>query len=453
MAFFCLSNATRALFPLTLVGLVAGLTTQGCSDDAENQSGTQPAATTDGGVSAEASAVSDGGGGADVVTTTDGGFALKAFTAPPATPGNGSVLFTISGEALATEGFAFPPAVDQEVTFVDGWEVKLERLITTVDALTLSEAPDTDPADQAKTGKVVAEVDGPFAVDLAKDDPTYPAGKGGEGKAVPLAVVANQNKNGGAAFDTAGARYAFGFKSVAATPNAQNVNLGPQGLADYADMVKEGCSILYVGTGTFKGTAGGVTCAPAPGANAALDALPSVVNFKLCVKAPVDSANCQNPDNDPAAPLGGEDHQRGVAIKSNTFVTAQATVHPDHLFWISVEEDAPATFNQFAAAAQGGGDGGTGTVTMKDLEALDYQALKNKGGAALPWRNCVGGDFTPPVGNMSFNSGAVLNVGPTGNPATGLRHTADFVTFITSTQGHLNADGLCAVKRNYSSPN
>ena len=41
-----------------------------------------------------------------------------------------------------------------------------------------------------------------------------------------------------------------------------------------------------------------------------------------------------------------------------------------------------------------------------------------------------------------------------GDPATaGLRDYYDFATYNQSTQGHLNADGLCAVIRNYDSPN
>lgn len=425
----------------SLLGFGA-LVTPGCEND-ENQRGT-PSARIDSG--AEES------GGSDAASRTDSGFSLLPFSPPPANPGSASVLFTISGEALATEGFAFPPAVGQEVKFVDGWQVEFERLIVTVDALTLSADPDKDPNAPAATGAEVARADGPWAVDIAKDDPTYPAAKGGEGRAVPLAALTNQNKSGGGAFDTAGVRYAFGFKTVAASASAINVNLGPAALADYEQMTKDGCSVLYVGSATWKGDQGGNTCSPAPGQNATLDGLPKVVSFKLCFKTPTDYVNCQNPDNDPAAPLGGEDHQRGISFKDNTFTTAQLTLHTDHSFWTSVEEDAPSTFDQFAAAASTV-DGGTATVTMADLAGVDFGAVKDKSGAAIPWRNCVGDDFTPPGGNMSFYSGSVQNVGPTGDPKAGLRHLADFSAYITSTQGHLNADGLCFAKRNYDSPN
>lgn len=423
--------------PATLLCLAA----PACSDDENTPA---PATSIDGGGSSP-----DGSPAPN--PTTDGGFGLRPFT-PPADPGPKGVLFTISGEALSTEGFAFPPTVDQEVAFVDGWQVKMDRLLVTVDTISLSASPDTDPADQSKSGAVVAQVDGPWAVDLAKDDPAYPPGRGGEGKAVPLAALSSQNKAGGAPFDTAqGTRYAFGFRTLPATPNAQNVNLGPDALADYEKMIAEGCSVLYAGTAEWKGDAPGVTCTPAPGTDAALDALPKKVTFRLCFKAPTRYLNCQNPDNDPANPIGGEDHQRGVAFKDNASVVAQLTIHPDHPFWDSVEEDAPLHFDAFAATRSG--EPGMPTVTMEDLAKVDYTAIKDKTGVALPWRNCVGADYTPRPGAMSYLAGTAANVGPNGDPAQGLRHLADFATYLTSTQGHLNADGLCAVSRDYPSPN
>jgi hypothetical protein len=55
------------------------------------------------------------------------------------------------------------------------------------------------------------------------------------------------------------------------------------------------------------------------------------------------------------------------------------------------------------------------------------------------------------TGPMSLDTQSVPRaVG--GDPSTGLRDQADFVTYDQSTQGHLNSDGLCYVKRNYPSP-
>lgn len=431
---------------------LTGLTAAACNDSRENESGTRPEpdASTPSLFGVEA--------GAGVATTTVSGFSLKPFSRPSTNPGPRAVLLTVSGEALATQGFAFPPEVDQEVTFVDGWALKFDRLLVTVDAITLAQNPDTDPNNPTSFGAVVARADGPWAVDLSRNDASTIAAKG-SGRAVALATLERQNVNGGAPFDTTGTRYALGYRTTAASANAINVNLGAAALADYESMVKEGCSLFYVGTAEWKGDA---SCSPPPGANAALDALPKRVSFRLCFKAPSDYVNCQNPDNDPASALAGEDHLRGVAFKDNTFVVAQATVHTDHSFWSSVEEDSPAVFDGFAAAATtavqsgDGGDGGaieSATLTMRELENVDYQSVRSATGAPLPWRNCVGSAYSPLDGNVSFFSGSVQNVGVGGNPQTGLRHLADYVTYTTSTQGHMNADGFCFVKRNYTSPN
>ncbi len=97
---------------------------------------------------------------------------------------------------------------------------------------------------------------GPWAVDLSHSDPSYLAGKGGAGEqAVPIAALNSQTEHGGAAFATDGTRYAFGFDVIAASDQAQNVNLDADALADYQDMVESGCAVLYVGTATFKGDA------------------------------------------------------------------------------------------------------------------------------------------------------------------------------------------------------
>lgn len=421
----------RVLLPWMLLAAAA------CENDA-NRSGTERPPPDD----------TNGNGG--TIAVVDPGF-LRRFSPPPPNPGKGAVLFTISGEALATEGFAFPKTSDQEVTFVDGWSLSFERLLVTVDGITLADAPDSDGNDPEKTGKVVARATGPWAVDLAKNDPSYPRAKGGEGRAVPLAALAAQNANGGAAFDTAGERYAFGFDTVPASRDAINVNLGPAALADYERMIVEGCTSLYVGTATWNGDASGVTCAPAPGTNEVLDALPKQVAFRLCFKTPTSNLNCQNPDNDPAAPLAGEEHQRGVAFRANTSTTAQLTFHVDHTFWLSVEEDSPATFDAFAAAAVPNGE--SATLSMENLAAVDFQNVRTRDNAPLPYRNCVASDWTPPPGNVSFYSGSVQNVGPTGDPASGLRSLADFAAFTTSTQAHMNADGVCYVRRRYASPN
>ncbi|HEY0466545.1 MAG TPA: hypothetical protein VGC79_20190, partial [Polyangiaceae bacterium] len=181
------------------------------------------------------------------------GFTLQPFCAPQ-DPGKGNVWFAASGEVLALTGYAFPPASDSDAAFVDGWDVHFDRLITTIDALTLSENPDQQKGTQLGTGKRVARLNGPWAVDLSHRDASYLPGKGGGSElSVPIAALNNQNENGGRAFATDGTRYAFGFDVIAATESAQNVNLDADGLADYEEMLQAGCTVLYVGRATFKG--------------------------------------------------------------------------------------------------------------------------------------------------------------------------------------------------------
>jgi hypothetical protein len=373
------------------------------------------------------------------------------FTAP-VDPGPGGILFAASGEVLALTGYAFPPANAGDPAFVDGWQVDFTRLLVTIDKITLSSNPELMPGDQSKTGGLVAEVDGPWAVDLAHSDSKNLPGKGGPGEqAVPMVALKNQNENGNKPFATDGTRYAFGFDVVPAAANALDVNLDAAALADYQQMVQDGCAVLYVGTATFKGgtVAGHTDC------NAGHESWPKTVDFRFCFKSPTTYANCQNPDNDPAQALAGEEHERGIAFLSSQSVIGQVTIHTDHPFWDSVLHDSPAHFDQFAARVVGQQDGGTPTVTLENIQGVDYTAYTDALGNHIDWRYCIDpptdvhGVFTGP---MSFDPQSVPHA-TGGDAATGLRDYYDFATYNQSTQGHLNSDGLCAVERHYRSPN
>ena len=376
------------------------------------------------------------------------GFTLQPFCSPK-DPGKGNVLFTASGEVLALTGYDFPPASDSDAAFVDGWDVHFEHLLTTLDALTLSENPDQQKGTQLGTGKLVARLDGPWAVDLSRHDASYLAGKGGGSElAVPIAALDNQNQNGGAAFATDGTRYAFGFDVVPANESARNVNLDAEALAHYEQMVLDGCTVSYVGTATFKGDPQVEGCVTEASQN-----WPTTVNFSLCFKSPTSYLNCQNPDNDPAEAISSaEEHQRGIAFLSNSSVLAQVTLHTDHPFWDSVLHDSPAHFDQYAARAVT--TDGVASVTLEDTRGVDYTAYSDRQGRPVDWRYCVDPptDVHPKlVGAMRFDPHGVP--ASDGNPASGLRDYYDFATYNQSTQGHLNSDGLCYVKRNYASPN
>ena len=109
--------------------------------------------------------VSLGDGGVGGCTNpADGGFC--PFVSPGTSAPRGQILVTASGEALALGGYAFPAPDPDSPVFVDGWSIKFTHVIVTLDHVRLHENPDTAPTDQRQMGALVAEVDGPWALDL-----------------------------------------------------------------------------------------------------------------------------------------------------------------------------------------------------------------------------------------------------------------------------------------------
>ena len=393
---------------------------------------------------------------------------LRSFPPPSTDPGAGGILFAASGEVLALTGYAFPPASANDAAFVDGWDVHFDRLLVTVDNVTLSKNPNARPGDESCTDSTVAKLSGPWAIDLSHSDPQNLPGKGGPGEeAVPIVALTAQNYPAGnsAKFDTNGTAYAFGFDTVAASADAMNVNLDAAGLTDYAQMIADGCAVLYVGVATFNGTS--CTCPTASSATAACD--PNIygagkgwpqmgdkVPFHLCFRSPTSYVNCQNPDNDPAAALPGEEHERGIFFKSDASVIGQITIHTDHPFWDSVLHDSPAHFDQFAARVVGMGQNGVyPTVTLESSAGIPFTGVTDALGNLLPWRYCI----APPtdvhdqlVGPMAFDAQSVPQRGAGTDSCRGLQDYYTFSTYNQSTQGHLNSDGLCYVARHYPSP-
>jgi hypothetical protein len=383
-------------------------------------------------------------------SSSGGGGGTGSFL-PPVDPGPRGILVTASGGPFALTGYPFPPAADTDPSFVDGWQVDFARLLVTLDKVTLSEDPDLAPGDQVQTGRLVAEVDGPWAVDLAHRDSNDLAGEGAPGeRAVALTAITAQNKNGNKLFTTDGTRYALGFDVATASTSAQAVNLDAEAKADYQQMIQDGCAILYAGTATFKGgTVMGYT-----DCNAGHESWPATVAFRFCFKSPATYANCQNPENDPGVGLPGEDSRRGVTFLADDSVIGQLTLRADAPFWDSVLRDSPAHFDQFAARALGQAGAGTPTVTLEMTEGVDFAAYTDALGNPVSWRNCLlpSSDVHDVfAGPMAFDAGSVPRA-TGGDPATGLRDYADFATYDQSTQWALNGDGLCAVGRHYPSP-
>ncbi|HEY8081416.1 MAG TPA: hypothetical protein VIE15_04935, partial [Acidimicrobiales bacterium] len=192
-------------------------------------------------------------------STPGGTAAAIAVGDGPGDPGPGGIRFAASGEVLALTGYAFPPPSEDAPAFVDGWDVHFTRLLVTFGNVTLSENPDKLPGDQSQTDAVVAQLAGPWAVDLAHPDPSNLPGKGGPGEqAVPFeSIKANS------ALKTDGTRYAFGFDALAATASAKQVNLDAAAAAEYQDMIAKGCVVLYAGHASFKGNKSDPACYPA----------------------------------------------------------------------------------------------------------------------------------------------------------------------------------------------
>jgi hypothetical protein len=398
----------------------------------------------------------------------------------------GQLLLTASGETLALTGYNFPAVNPGDPVFADGWEVRFSHFIATFDKVSLWTNPDMVPTDQSKHGPLVAELDGPWAVDLSQNGVAFPYidGKEPGERAVAFAVLTNQNKNGNQPFDTSGGtKYAVGFSAVVAAPNALNVNLGPEGLGFYCDMIQNGCVARYVGQATWRGDQGRCSVATSVDAGAEggvsggtgreseFSRIPNVVDFDLCFKprtpfSPACSGaqcagaiettyiNCDNQDNAGPA-LNGEPHPRGVAFLTNTYTVGEVTFHTDHPFWESTKHDTPAHFDQLAALVTGG-DGGVPTVRFADTVGVDYSGFKDKQGNALPWRICDPNYQNPNggarVGQMHFDPVAVPTC-QNNDSSNGFCDDYDFSKYNQSTQGHWNgADGLCFVQRAYGSP-
>src|SRR5437868_11825414 len=178
----------------------------------------------------------------------------------------GKIQFTASGEVLALGGYGFPPA-SGGASFVDGWEIRFTRFLTTIDKIKLFTNPDTLPTDQSQVGPLVAELDGPWAIDLHQGGPL--PGKGGTGEqAYPIALLDNQNKNGAKAFDAA-TTYALGFDLVPATASAHFLQMPTQSSdPDYQEMITKGYVVLYIGKATWRGNGtGGAACTSPSGSS------------------------------------------------------------------------------------------------------------------------------------------------------------------------------------------
>jgi len=374
------------------------------------------------------------------------------------------LVITVSGEETGRDGYAFPPASAESVAMVDGWEVTFDHLVVSIGEVTLSETPDLSPTDQSKIGAVVARAKGPWVIDLARDganvDPplatasfgTLGAGHShgpptvgrGSGQDMATRLVAFENLNvAGKDFDTS-ARYAFGFTTVPVAAGATKLNVKDAATeALVQKMQAQGAVIAYVGKATWKG---GTSCTSSD-PSYDWSTFPKSASFELLFKTPVSSINCQNTDLE-GKPFDGEEKQRGIQLRDGEMNFHQITFHNDHAFWLTADHEAAAPFfDQIAAAAKP-----DGTVTLADLETIDPTAFKDAAGKALPWRSCLASVPAPAGARRVDANGFGASFDPSKGPKEALRNYAEAMAYVTGVQGHLNDDGLCAVKRNYDSP-
>jgi hypothetical protein len=405
------------------------------------------------------------------VISDDAGHVLKALPFP-ADPGAGGVYVTLSGESNALTGYAFPPTDWGGGTFmVDGWQFAIERFLVVVDHVTLWSNPNLDPTNASKHGSAVAQLDGPFVVDLHKSGspPTYVTGLGGAPEeATPIGVITRQDKNGGGALDPE-ETYAFGFSTVPAAyvapagePGPFNVNLDTSATADFDLMVQNGYSALYVGTASWVGDRSPYGCTQTQTSSAGRDAgydfaqLPTRLSFRIGFATPTSYVNCQNAAL-AGRPVGNEDHPRGIQVSPSQSAIAQVTLHMDHPFWESFAENSPIHFDPIAAQYAGLGlDGGAPTATMEAMIGVPFTAFTDRTGAPLPWRSCAGTYYQPPTsGQMAYKTVSVP-INPSGTCVAGncpaIRDFYDYLRYSQSSQGHLNSQGACYVERQYPAP-
>jgi hypothetical protein len=410
---------------------------------------------------------SNGGEPAPKVCSTNSGMGVLQDFDVPCDPGPNGFLITMSGEDFAKNGYAFPPLNPDDVVFVDGWAVSYDRVLTTVDQITLSRDPDKSPTDQSQCddghgnavlcgsgASVLAELDGPFVMDLHKGG-SFTGADGGAMQAAAIGAFTGLNKEGNDAFDPA-TKYAFGFAVVPATASAKNVNLDAADLTDYQMMIQKGYTTMLVGTATWQGNNQGSMTNDGCTATMVTPAydfsvLPTTIEFRIGLTAPTIYRNAQNPALS-GTPFPNEEHPRGVQTSTNASTLAQVTLHLDHAFWESFVHDSPAHFDSFASKYAGMA-GSTPTATLEDFKGYAFQPFVDAQGHQVPWRSCLPTSAYTPPGNgaMSFDT-LTVPVNPTGDPSQAIRDFYDYTLYNHSTFGHLNADGLSFVDRQYPSP-
>jgi len=346
----------------------------------------------------------------------------------------GSIQVTFSGELLGeSNGLTFDPSVSNLATqFVDGWSMQFDELLVVIGNFRLSPGA-TQYAAQNTLNPTVATKAGPYVVDMHNPPHSFTAAAGEPAGA----LFKWDTQDNGQAFDTS-VRYAFSYDTFQAKYPVANVNLTAAQQADYDLMVQNGWSKLYRGTATFVGN-------PSAGTypnKAKFDAMPQTVKFFFGFNDATSYINCVNPDN--AGATGGDDlAARGVQPSPTGAVTAQVTMHVDHLFWDRlIIHGQPLRFDPIAAWAPA--SAATTPVDLKMLLAGKAVATTfNDGTTPI---NDRGPTMWPAFQSDMGASGGNVVYDRQGVPSTNVPDLINFMVFSSQSQMHLNADGLCYVK-------
>jgi hypothetical protein len=371
-----------------------------------------------------------GSGGMSGAAGSAGSDSGGAFE-PPADPGAGAFWVTVSGEDLALLGYDWTSSSEADgdpPAFVDGWAVRFDHVIITVDALRINADPDRDEANPLDLGPLVASADGPWAVDVSIGGNVIGKSGSPDERTVPIAAFSRQSN--GDAFDPA-ARHSFSYSLVPAAESARSVNLDAEGLDLYEQAKENGWSTILAGTAEYNG--------PEPPAGSVFAQIPRQVEFTLGLTNPSSYINCANTDLQAV----GDEFPRGIQANANASTTVQITMHTDHAFWDTLNvEGTPLHFDPIAARASTYGmPDSAGVVTSADLVDADVTALTTRSGEPLPWRSVVP-DYTAPTGQMAYN--------PNGTSFTRANSLASYLAYSAASGGHMNADGECEVRNDYT---
>lgn len=282
------------------------------------------------------------------------------------------------------EGLPFTklPAAEQ-VVLVDGWSIKFERWLTSVENI------------RTRVEKA------------------------------PLTSFAAQMN--GKPFDTT-VRYAFSFDLSPVEASTQPVNLDASDEAALAEMWQRGWS-NYVEITATHGPYD-------PADDMSFKDYPTKVRFKLGWGGAVSYLNCSNPDN-------GSDEQtnRGVQPAKGGKKNADIYLHVEHPLWDQLNvENPPVRFDAIAARATTKMESGqlVGEVTMDDLAGVAVSRLTDKAGAEVKDRTVPGllKDYVRKTGALSYS--------PNGASVSDLKQ---FITYSAQALAHLNGEGICYVQR------